>query len=391
MDLTVFDSGSGVRNETFNIDGGNPASLRFSGIRTGRRYYRAENLQFMRLASRLGGLGKSMCPGLRYITDSDVVCDVSGGDSFTDMYPDDRIEEHAGYKELVLECGRPLLLLPQTYGPFDESLERASRIVRRCQACFARDDRSFENLKSMLGSEFDADRHRNGVDMAFGLDAREPEETLQPDIRAWIGDTTFPLVGFNVSGLIGGRPETGRDRYGFKADYRAVLVDFLSQLFANTEARVVLIPHVMTLDSGESDRWASEWLVNALPGEYSERIKISSVDFDQCEVKWLISKMDWFCGTRMHATIAALSSGVPTATISYSDKALGVFECCGQGGQVFDPRVLDSNVIVESLMESFRQRVEIQASLEKSILRVKAQAESQMDEIATIVRSNGSG
>ena len=390
LDLAIFDSGNGVRKEMFRVNGDDPVLLRFVGIRIGRRYYRYENLQFMRLASKLGGFGTRICPGLRCIAESKVVCDVSGGDSFTDMYPDDRIEEHAGYKELVLDSGLPLVLLPQTYGPFDKSLERATRIVRNCEACFARDERSFETLKTMLGSEFDPDRHRSGVDMAFGLEARKPQENLHSDIQDWIDDGASPLVGFNVSGLIGRSPETGREHYGFKADYRAVLLGFFTELLSTTDSRVVLIPHVMSPYSEESDSLASQWVIDALPREYADRIRMSSVDLDQCEVKWLISKMDWFCGTRMHATIAALSSEVPTATISYSDKALGVFESCGQGGEVFDPRVLGSNVIVEALIDAFHRRVEVKASLTNSIGRVRAQASSQMDEIAEIVRAAGS-
>ena len=43
------------------------------------------------------------------------------------------------------------------------------------------------------------------------------------------------------------------------------------------------------------------------------------------EAKNLISAMDIFVGSRMHATIAALSSGVPTIPVSYSNKFSGLF------------------------------------------------------------------
>ena len=38
----------------------------------------------------------------------------------------------------------------------------------------------------------------------------------------------------------------------------------------------------------------------------------------------------------MHATIAALSSGVPCATVAYSLKARGVFASCGMAHAVAD-------------------------------------------------------
>ncbi|MCP4070091.1 MAG: hypothetical protein GY741_17595, partial [Phycisphaeraceae bacterium] len=122
---------------------------------------------------------------------------------------------------------------------------------------------------------------------------------------------------------------------------------------------------------------------------FEGRIKISPIHLDQCEVKWVISNMDWFCGTRMHATIAALSTNVPTATIAYSDKAIGVFETCGQGGEVFDPRSLEVDPIVEGLMDSYRRRDEIRAGLTDALRTVKERAGSQMDEIAAIIESLG--
>jgi polysaccharide pyruvyl transferase WcaK-like protein len=306
------------------------------------------------------------------------------------MYPDDRIHNIAGSKEFVLDQGRPLLLLPQTYGPFDESLERASRIVRRSVACFARDERSFDNLKSMLGDEFDSDRHRCGVDMAFGLAVRDPGDRLDADIRSWIDDSSTPTIGLNPSGLIGNTPGIDKSRYGFRADYRQTLIRFLSMMLAETDANVLLIPHVMSPRGvAESDLQMCEWLESEFAEEFGHRLKITSNHLDQCEVKWVISRMDWFCGTRMHATIAGLSTNVPTATISYSDKAIGVFETCGQGGEVFDPRMLEVEPIAEGLMDSYRRRKETRTGLSDSLRTVKERAASQMDEIAAIIESLG--
>ena len=43
------------------------------------------------------------------------------------------------------------------------------------------------------------------------------------------------------------------------------------------------------------------------------------------EAKSYISKMDLFIGARMHATIAALSAGIPVIPFSYSRKFEGLF------------------------------------------------------------------
>ena len=90
----------------------------------------------------------------------------------------------------------------------------------------------------------------------------------------------------------------------------------------------------------------------------------------------------------MHATIAGLSTCTPTSTVSYSDKALGVFECCGQGREVFDPRVLETRPVVEEMIGSYRRRDELRAGLEREIPGVKALAENQMDEIVEVIKKS---
>ena len=44
------------------------------------------------------------------------------------------------------------------------------------------------------------------------------------------------------------------------------------------------------------------------------------------QAKSYISNMDCFIGSRMHSTIASISSGVPTLPVSYSRKFEGLFE-----------------------------------------------------------------
>ncbi|MFQ5655847.1 MAG: polysaccharide pyruvyl transferase family protein, partial [Planctomycetota bacterium] len=100
------------------------------------------------------------------------------------------------------------------------------------------------------------------------------------------------------------------------------------------------------------------------------------------EIKGIIARLDWFCGTRMHSTIAGLSSGVPTAAIAYSGKTRGVFESCGQGERVADPRKLDTDATVEHLLASFRSREESRAGLKRALPSVLRQAREQMEEIA---------
>jgi polysaccharide pyruvyl transferase WcaK-like protein len=65
--------------------------------------------------------------------------------------------------------------------------------------------------------------------------------------------------------------------------------------------------------------------------------------------------MDFFCGSRMHACIAAVSSGVPTVPISYSRKFTGLFESLGYS-PVADCKADSEDQILETIRSGFHQR-----------------------------------
>ncbi|MFG0293267.1 MAG: polysaccharide pyruvyl transferase family protein [Phycisphaerales bacterium JB050] len=390
--FTVFDYALGHRAAIAEVGQGLALPIQLRGARNGKRYHRPENLATMAVAATLGPLGSLINPNIRAIDEAAAVLDVSGGDSFSDIYGRERFISITRPKLMAIRRGTPLILLPQTYGPYhDPKLKAiAAKAVRGAAMCWARDERSFSILQDLLGDSFDPDRHRCGVDLAFGLEPRDASESLSGKIRSMIeaDRSARPLVGFNVSGLIYNDPAKAVSRYKFKADYRELLESFLSWLLESTDANLVLIPHVMSEPGHyESDTGACEAVAKALGAKHADRVVVSPRTLDQCQVKWLIGQTDWFCGTRMHSTIASLSSGVPTATVSYSDKAKGVFETCGQGEHVVDPRELETPEVVERLKASFGSRPLAKASLSEHLPAVKAKADEQMGAVAECIRT----
>lgn len=397
IDITLFDYGRGVRDAEFSI-AGRRVPFRKVGAFPSRRLYASESLWSIRRGCRYD---RTSNPAAHRILVADTVLDISGGDSFSDLYGMRRCRAMCLRKRIVIDSGIPLVLLPQTYGPFRSSKAHrmAQRSVRGATMAWARDARSFEILCDLLGpGHFDPARHRLGVDVAFALPANEPRhDRLPPPMRVWLvrnGDREKPLVGLNISGLIWHDPASARDRYGLQADYREAIVGLLVRLLRDSaRPRVLLVPHVLTPEGHyESDPHACRLAMQAALDRHpdaAERIAIVPPDFDACEMKWIISRCNWFCGTRMHSTIAALSSGVPAAAIAYSDKTLGVFETCGQGEHVHDPRRLTANDLVERTLASFHQRDAAHAALAAALPCVIAKANEQMDVIATFIESLG--
>lgn len=380
-EVAVFDFSCGLSRVKSGPRGDAPV-VRCGGYHT-KRIYRSESLWNIRISARLGGLRN---PGARLLLAANAALDVTGGDSFTDLYGPWRFRAATLCKQTVLELKKPLVLLPQTYGPFESTRNRrvAESIVRRSAMAWARDERSFGVLRDLLGDAFDPARHRSGVDVAFGLPTVKPREDALGAVAAWLNDKTVPLAGVNVSGLLMNRPETAAQQYGLKADYSQAVVSLVRRLLRDSNARVLLIPHVVSPPGHyESDIEACDSVAREVAGAADGRVAVMPALHDPREAKWIISRCDWFCGTRMHSTIAALSSGVPAAAIAYSPKTLGVFETCGQGAHVADPRQLNTAEVVEHLWQSREGREEAGQLLSATLPAVLRRAEEQMDAIVT--------
>lgn len=389
--LTVYDHGRHRREDCISLAGRNVHFRRLGAI-NGRRYYRPNNLWHMRAAARAGGLWSDSA---RTLCRARAVLDVSGGDSFSEIYGVQRFRTVTLAKRIALDAGRPLILLPQTYGPFRTAgaTEIARHIVRGAAAAWARDEASFKQLQLLLGDDFDPDRHHSGVDMAFGLPASPPLRPLPATISGWLEETvrTHPLIGFNVSGLLYDDQDAARDRFDLRSDYRAAVLRVLGMLLTHTDARIVLVPHVVVGRPGtECDLAASKSVLRAL-GPCGERVQVLDGGMNAAELKWIIGRTDWFCGSRMHATIAGLSSGVPTMALAYSMKTQGVFETCAQGDQVADLRHCEERELADRVVSSWRARQSTRQSLLNALPGLRSRVERQMDAIADAIRQSGDG
>jgi polysaccharide pyruvyl transferase WcaK-like protein len=390
-DLHVFGFGAGTQSAVIQR-AGDTTPFQLHGFSVGRGIWRSNHLGRARIAAAAGLRRNAL---LHTVADADLVVDVSGGDSFTDLYGSARFQETIAPKEIALRLGRELVLLPQTYGPFRSARSRnaAQRVIGAATLAYARDPDSFMRLRELMGERFDPARHREGVDLAFGLQPHAPG-ILEPGVARLLHDRgARPLIGLNVSGLIANRPDEARVRFGLAGDYLALMRALVMELLDTTDANLLLIPHVHA-PSGhyESDLDACRALLRSLPQRHAraatERVAVVTAALDACELKWLVARTDWFCGTRMHATIAALSSGVPTAALAYSLKTSGVFASCGMADAVVDLRTHAAEAALEQLLESWRQRAQSAAVLMERLPGVLARAGAQLDEIVAGARKD---
>lgn len=377
--LSILDDGWGVRPET----GGRypDVDVEYVGVRRSRRWHRPESWAQIRVAQ---ATIPRLNPVARRLSAADAILDLSAGDSFTDLYGPTRLQTVSAPKEAALRAGRPLVLLPQTYGPFEgpEARALARRLVRGAALAYARDPWSHERLLEIAGPDADNSRLRAGVDVAFALQPRPP----RPEVVELVDQhRVHATAGVNVSGLL--RDAAAHEQFSLAGDYMDTMTALVKALI-DAGAHVFLVPHVHEpRGEGESDIAAINALSARLGQPERARVTVLPPDLDAAEVKWCISQLGWFVGSRMHSTIAALSTLTPVAAYAYSDKTRGVFETCGVKDQCVDARSVTGAEAVEHMMAGYHARKQTSARLEQHATPTIARASEQLREVFAFART----
>lgn len=235
---------------------------------------------------------QSLC----FIKKCKLAIDLTEGDSFSDIYGQERFDGNVGNKLLIMRLGTPLILGPQTYGPFSEPNEKKARnVFDRCFAMITRDYASAKCVEEISGKQIEVTS-----DLAFQLPYKK-------DIT--VSSAHFK-VGINISGLlITEKVETGLNTgLALKTEYDGFISSVIEYLIS-INADIYLISHVKE-DYVACQKYNELYLKTNLVDEFENPISAKSY----------ISNLDLFIGSRMHATIAAFSSGVPTIPVAYSRK-----------------------------------------------------------------------
>ena len=121
------------------------------------------------------------------ISECDFIIDLTQGDSFTDIYGLNRFISYTMDKFIVERENVPLVLGPQTYGPFKSIFTQrfAKRIISKAELVISRDELSKAYLEKL---KIKKDIYV-GTDLAIGLPYKR-------------GSKKENSVGVNVSGLL---------------------------------------------------------------------------------------------------------------------------------------------------------------------------------------------
>lgn len=229
---------------------------------------------------------------MEWLAEFDMIWDTRSGDSFADIYGLSRHAKMAFIHEFAVQAGTPVILAPQTIGPFRTVRGRAlaRRNLRRSRLVFARDPLSAAAAAD-AGRAVDA----TATDLVFGID--------QPSV----GERRDVLL--NVSGLLW-RDSGHVDHESYRRSIRHII----NRLLADGR-EVTVLPHVLDSHDPDNDVPVSYALEREFDGRVSVRVPVDLED-----AREVIAGSNLLVGARMHACLNALSTGVPAVAMAYSRK-----------------------------------------------------------------------
>lgn len=230
--------------------------------------------------------------------DIDIVISI-GGDTFSDDY--EGPSAYFGELDLARRNGAFTMIWAASIGPFKKLEQHWATRLKQIDLITVREKNTLHYLQS-LGVK---DNVKAVSDPAFLLE-KYPE-----------GTPTLPqqktIIGLGMSAIVA---EYGSD-HNFYID---AFVQFSQFLLQDNGYHIILIPHVVS--SENNDLNVCETLAKKL--ENPTNVQIISPELNTCQMKYVISQCQYFIGARTHSTIAALSSYIPTLSIGYSAKAIGI-------------------------------------------------------------------
>jgi len=311
-------------------------------------------------------------PYLKVIAEADIVGSISGGDSFSDIYGLGRFVYIALPQILVILLNVPLIVLPQTLGPFRGLIAKtvARYILGHARMVYSRDYEGLKWAKKFLARI--GTRLEFCYDMGFVLEPQIAEKHIPRSIINL--DRNISLIGLNVSGLLYIGGYTQNNMFGIKADYRRLVHDLIDYFVQKHNAHVMLVPHVFGPDgkNSESDMTACREIFRETAPGIQGHLHFINEEYNQYELKALIARSEFFIGSRMHACIAALSQFIPAVGLAYSEKFRGVFGSIGMEDLVINLCEHDGSSVIALIDRLYQRRTDLRVQLAAKIPTVKA-------------------
>lgn len=291
----------------------------------------------------------------------DYVMDIGEGDSFSDIYGLTRFNRFIYTKNRYNSLKIKQMLLPQTIGPFEDPIARkkAFECMNKCKIVLPRDKQSYEYLmENKITTEID-----EIIDVAFFMPFEKDAIT-----------NNYINIGLNISALLWHGGYTRDNQFKLVVDYQRLIRSIIDYFLSMPNVKLFLTPHVVALNVDiENDYAVSYDLVK----EYkNERLALSPFFLTPIDAKNFIASLDFFMSARMHAAIAAFSSGVPVYPMAYSRKFNGLFVDTLNYNYMGDLLNQEEAEIMNDIKEAFENRSKLKEIINDRMLSIVKEREN---------------
>jgi colanic acid/amylovoran biosynthesis protein len=302
---------------------------------------------------------------------SDLVLSCGGGYfySYRSTLPGTTFWQNVLHAYLATALHKPLIFLPQSFGPFASPLAR--RGVRHLLArrsvlhVFAREEISRGLLRQMLGEAMQA-RVSLCPDMALYLAEGEFSPTYQIEAQ----DLARPTLVMNLREWAFPEAEVPASRRSKRQDYMEAMATVAHHFVQRYRGEVVVVPQALGPDPAEDDRGICKEFCQRVRNHPStgEAVQYREPETSSLtEYLALLSQARIVVGTRLHSCILALLAGVPAISVGYQYKSQGTLDLLGLGClnvDIYDVSAERLLALIEATMdrhqevcEEIRQRV----------------------------------
>ena len=281
--------------------------------------------------------------------------------------------------QLAMRLGKPIALWGATVGSFEQEPLFAPTLrghLQRMSLIAVRESIS----AALLTQTFGLSNVIRIPDTAFYL---RPEPVATDSF--WPKHDSKGVLGLNVSPLIARLSASGRNiQYATER--------FIRRVTSDLNLSVLLIPHVTPLDGSakNNDAHFMRVILERLV-DIGDRVSIMDSSLNAAQTKYVISKCRYFIGARTHATIASLSTGVPTVSLAYSTKARGINrDLLGDENDLLDSNSITDVSLVGALRRLVDRESEIRSKLAnaRELLNTRAAVNSALDALEALIESS---
>ena len=292
---------------------------------------------------------------LKYLDGSTAVINLAG-DNYSLDYGNLRV--FTDLDDTVIKNKKPIIFWGASIGPFSKNISIENfmkKHLKKINAIFVRETESIQYLSS-IGIEKNV---YHVADPAFVMKPKKPKEINFPIEKNSIGINLSPsLARFVMDGNIS----------MWKRRAEKIIEKILNVMPSN----LYLIPHVTRINN--NDYLFLKDIYESIE-DPKKNIFLVPPSYNAMEMKWIIGQLDLFVGARMHSTIAALSSYVPTLSLSYSIKSKGLNnDIFGHQNYLLDVGESTSDNIVKKMKIMLENSKEIKGELRKKIPEMEKRA-----------------